>query len=455
MVVLLMGALLLRYWIASLDPFLNDWDEKFHAVVARNLTYHWLRPTLIDQPYLAYDFEKWSRNYIWLHKQPLFLWQIALSIKLFGPTIFAVRLPSILLTAILVVIVYDIAVLCFDTTVAYIAAFLFSFYQPILEMNSGFGGMEHNTIAFIFYNTLAIWAWLRYEKTRNKTWMLLVGIYSGMAILNKWLIGLLVFSGYSMYHLLFKKNLFTKEIFFQLLMALGSCLLIMLPWQVYILWCFPAEAMYEFSYNSRHFSEVLEGHRAYPMFYIDQLKVHYKMIQSLIFIGFAFAFASVPKRDLRLTLFLMCSLIYAFFTLAATKLDEYVLIVAPLLLIFMSFAIVQICHLLFTRFMDYKIPTAIFMLLSAVLLFDYSGICKNHSFTDNNWHEYYRKKRLSETAWIHSHFHDLQPNDVIVSCPFNAFIDVMFYTGHTAYGVLDSSQTKQLTQMNKHLIYWD
>jgi len=29
------GAFLLRWWMAGLDPYLNDWDERFHAIVAK------------------------------------------------------------------------------------------------------------------------------------------------------------------------------------------------------------------------------------------------------------------------------------------------------------------------------------------------------------------------------------------------------------------------------------
>ena len=38
------------------------WDESFHALVAKNLLKHPLKPTLIDIPYLAYDFKSWGRE---------------------------------------------------------------------------------------------------------------------------------------------------------------------------------------------------------------------------------------------------------------------------------------------------------------------------------------------------------------------------------------------------------
>jgi len=64
---------------ALLDPFLNIWDERFHALVAKNLIDHPLMPTLYDDPVVDMLYDRWDRWHIWLHKQPLFLWQIALS----------------------------------------------------------------------------------------------------------------------------------------------------------------------------------------------------------------------------------------------------------------------------------------------------------------------------------------------------------------------------------------
>jgi 4-amino-4-deoxy-L-arabinose transferase-like glycosyltransferase len=83
--------------MANLDHFLILWDEQYHALVAKNMLKNPFKPTLYPVELLDYDYRNWSANYIWLHKQPLFLWQIALSLKIFGTTELAVRLPSILL----------------------------------------------------------------------------------------------------------------------------------------------------------------------------------------------------------------------------------------------------------------------------------------------------------------------------------------------------------------------
>src|SRR5688572_30390553 len=44
---------------------LSNWDECYHAVVARNVFKHPLVPTLIDVPYLPYDAKRWGQSHIW------------------------------------------------------------------------------------------------------------------------------------------------------------------------------------------------------------------------------------------------------------------------------------------------------------------------------------------------------------------------------------------------------
>lgn len=95
-ILLLIATFVLCMFSIFLDPFLNFWDEQFHALVAKNLSNNLFKPVLYPDPILPYDSTNWTENYIWLHKQPFFLWQMAISIKIFGPTVFAIRLPSAL-----------------------------------------------------------------------------------------------------------------------------------------------------------------------------------------------------------------------------------------------------------------------------------------------------------------------------------------------------------------------
>jgi 4-amino-4-deoxy-L-arabinose transferase-like glycosyltransferase len=110
MLIALMG-LFIRIYIIQLDPFLHDWDEKFHALVAKNMLNQPFKPMLYVHQYFKTDPFNWTFNHIWLHKQPLFLWQMALSMRIFGVNEIAVRLPSAVMGTLMILLVYRVALL--------------------------------------------------------------------------------------------------------------------------------------------------------------------------------------------------------------------------------------------------------------------------------------------------------------------------------------------------------
>ena len=105
---------------------------------------------LYVNPVLDYDYKLWCCNHIWLNKQPLFLWQMALSMKVFGINEFGLRFPSALLGAIQVLLVYRIGSIALSRRVGYIAAFLFALNHFNLELTSGSFGRDHNDLVFAF-----------------------------------------------------------------------------------------------------------------------------------------------------------------------------------------------------------------------------------------------------------------------------------------------------------------
>ena len=102
---------------------LRRWDEVYHAVVAKNVLKHPLKPTLVDVPYLPYDMKKWGENHVWLHKPILPFWQIALSFALLGVNTFALRLPSAILGTGAACLTYLIGKDLFDRRTALIGAY--------------------------------------------------------------------------------------------------------------------------------------------------------------------------------------------------------------------------------------------------------------------------------------------------------------------------------------------
>ncbi|MEZ4984025.1 MAG: glycosyltransferase family 39 protein [Saprospiraceae bacterium] len=120
--ILLLGFLLRLVVVQT--PFLGEWDERFHALVAKNLMEHPLKPTLYDDPVLPYDYREWSANHVWLSKPPLALWLMAGSMSLLGTGLFALRLPALLVSLASVYLTFLIGRRLFDTRTALTAALL-------------------------------------------------------------------------------------------------------------------------------------------------------------------------------------------------------------------------------------------------------------------------------------------------------------------------------------------
>lgn len=316
---------------ASIDPYLNLWDEQFHALVARNLAEDPLMPLLYSYLPLPAQDGHWAYTQLWLHKQPLFLWQMALSIKLLGPTVLAVRLPSVILFSLVPVMVADMGSRLVNARTGWIAALFAAVSFFPLELISGRFATDHNDLVFFFYVTASFWAWIRYADSGSMKWALLVGFFSGAAILVKWLVGLLVFSGWGTW-LLASRYRFSKVRWGHLLAAFAMAVVVALPWQLYILWAFPVEARYEYAFSARHFTEVIENHGGTWFFHFKAMEDIYGSGDVMIYL-LLLVFLLLPlraSRSLMVAPFIWVVVLYLFFTLAATKMIAFCLPVAAI-----------------------------------------------------------------------------------------------------------------------------
>lgn len=324
-----------------MDPYLHPWDEQFHALVAKNMAdgnpFH---PVLLDGC-ATLGHRDWTNNATWLHKQPLFLWQMALSVKIFGANLFAVRLPSVLLHACSTVLVLSVAKRYLSYFFAVLAAVLFGFSGLLNDYVSGAMGMDHNDVAFVFYVTASLWTWLKYRETRALKWAVLTGLFSGGAVLCKWLVGLLVFAGWGLIVTVYERN---RTAWKHLLIALGTTVLIAMPWQIWCMVSFPREFTFEAGYNSLHFFRALEQHSGDTLFYWHGMKAIYgggELMRVIVLAGLILGWITAFRKRDRKWLFAAATftLVYLFFTAAATKLPGYVLIVSGFGFIFLLFPI--------------------------------------------------------------------------------------------------------------------
>jgi 4-amino-4-deoxy-L-arabinose transferase len=381
--ILFFAAFFLRLFMAWLDPFLHPWDECFHALVARNMMGHPFKPMLIANPIVDYTIDNWCSNHIWLHKQPLFLWQMALSMKLFGVSPFAIRYPAVLMGALMVPMLYRIVIIATgNTRIAFMSAILMCFSYYHLELLAGYYGIDQNDIAFDFYVLASIWAYMEYTRNRKMSWAILIGVLAGCAVLNKWLTGMLIFGGWGLHILLAIRQKEIRKDILHFLLSILVCTAVFLPWQLYILHAFPAEAKYEFAFNSRHVWEVVESHGGTIWYYFDFFNVYFgKYIWCLLPIGLLLSpFIKQYRNHRMLTLAVYFMVVYTFFSFVAkTKVQAYLMVVVPIGYMFMAVAIYYILDKV--RIQKYAFISV--TIIIALVIFDLPDITEEHDPNNN------------------------------------------------------------------------
>ena len=326
---MILSALCLYFYVSA-DFFLHHWDERYHALVAKNLLSHPLIPTLYDNPVLPYDFRDWQANHIWLHKQPLALWGIAGSMWLLGVNELAVRLPSIVLASVGVYLVFSVGSYLFNRKTGYLAAFLFSINGLLLSLVGGRKATDHVDVFFMFFILLAIFLTIQYCKKQKSIYSLLVGITIGLAILSKWLPALIVLPIWLL--LVWDSRKFSvKSAAIQFGVILITLTTVFLPWQLYIFSVFPQEATWESNYNFYHLIEGLEGHSGSIFYFLNRIRINYGEIIYLPLGWFIWRTLKSPGDKRRLAVLVWFLVPFIFFSLARTKMQAYLFITAPAL----------------------------------------------------------------------------------------------------------------------------
>jgi 4-amino-4-deoxy-L-arabinose transferase len=432
---LFLAAVSLGLGFAMIDPFLHFWDEKPHALVAKNLAQTPFHPRLLNSNLVNYDYKSWISNYTWLHKPPLALWQVALSIKLFGANVLAVRIPSIILHALTSVLVYRIGLNVFTRNIGYFAALVYLLMNYNLELVAGLHTAEHIDTSFTFYITASIWAFIKYQKSKEIKWTYLIGCFVGLAILTKWLVGLLVFSGWGIYLIIYYKENTLIE-WKRMLSALLVSVAVSAPWFVYTYLYFPVEFQYEMAYNALHLTEAVEGHGGDKFYYWNNLNTLFGnglLIPWLILFSFLFLWKTVNQKKFALFFYVWITIVYLFFTLANTKMTGFVNIVSPLLVLAVVSLIMKSLSFLKSKIRLNRV--LLYFMNIALLLVLFASLIRPNKVINNHFlnASHIRKPFFEQRDFIRNRVPG-KPKDIYFfeESPLFTYIDLMFYYPSTA-----------------------
>ena len=446
---MVMSAFFLFLFGAFLLDFLCIWDERFHALVGKNTMYDPLKPTLYNDPVVLMKYDTWDKAHVWLHKQPMFLWQIALSFRLFGVNVYALRLPSAILSTLLVMAGYRTASIIGNKRMGYYTGLLILSSQYLILLVSGYAQLDHNDVTFLAYISFSIWAWVEYERSKNKWWIIAIGIFSGAAVLTKWLVGLLVYLIWGLYT--FFKHKFDVKKYGDLFLAWLVTVLTVLPWQLFILSAYPVEAKMEHQYNFRHLWVSLEGHGGPFTYHFDKIGwIFGPFFPVLVIPAFIVLYTRMKDKKMFFALIVSVLFVFLFFSFSATKMPSFTLVVA--LPVFMAAA--SLADALLEQWRRLSMPGLIknaatgFALLALVFWrIDVSHLQKKHGFLGAPDE---CSQLLAKNTDIFKNLR-LPDNAVLFNLKGMHYVEAMFYTGLPAYNFLPDEK-QYLDLKSKHRI---
>jgi len=432
LLILLCGSIL-RLYVSS-DHYLHDWDERYHALVAKNLIGHPLKPTLYDVPVRPYDYKMWTNNHIWLEKPPAPLWFMALSIYTFGNNEFAVRFPSLIFSILSIYLTYLLGRYLFDEKTGLLAAFFHSIHGLIIEVAGGRLSSDHVETCYIFFIELAVLFCVLSIIRKNKYhFSLLIGIFTGLAILSKWFPALIVFPIW-ITGAIFSRKYTLREGINHFALILIGCLIIVAPWFIYILNEYPNEANWVIHKFLYAYSGSIEGHQAPFWYYINYAEI---MFGEIVYLPLVFAIYWMLKNRREWALMLLSVwwiLPVIIFSFGETKRHTYLLLASPAFFIITSWYWFYLRSTLVNRKLLWLKYTLLFLLIALPIRLTIERV---KPFTKTERDPQWAKELRLLNQQI--------PGKKVILFNSERPIETMFYTGFTAYpSIPDSAEINDL-----------
>lgn len=322
---LVLAAALVVRLDASWQSSLHPWDERFHALVARNLVDHPLKPMLYARPALPYDYRDWAANHVWLHKPPLAMWTMAASLGAFGRNTLALRLPSVVVGVTTVLLTAAIGAHVFGRSVGLLAAGYGAVNGFLVSLVSGRRVADHVDTMLIACIAVGVWIAISGSRRSSRATTIGVGVALGAALLAKaWpAFIILIVAGVAWWG---------ERRPSQVLRRLAAVMLIAMavagPWIVYATIAFPEESRWSSAFMLRHLSETVDNSGgSWWSHTVDAPRFFGELVWIPVawFLWRAGGRASPPHRALAAWIVVT----YAVFSAAATKMPNFVMIAAP------------------------------------------------------------------------------------------------------------------------------
>lgn len=265
---MLLSCVLALLVIASEPEYLHQWDEQYHALVAKNLADQPLRPMLYKQPLLPTSPAAWTENHVWLEKGPVPLWGVSISYRIFGFSPTSGRIPSAVYALLLVLVVFLYGKMTVGESAGRWAAFFAGFSGIAVWIASGGLSSDHVEMAFTFWISAGWLAVIFWHNKPAPARAFLIGLLTGIAFLCKWYPALLVPVVWAFRYWLLKEDRKKSipDFLSNGLAMVGGLMLTAGLWVAFVFWEFPEEAAHVFFKFLNAYGETVEQHTG-PWYY--------------------------------------------------------------------------------------------------------------------------------------------------------------------------------------------
>lgn len=343
----LAAALVLGFFLrlrAANHPYISQWDEAYHALVAKNLTAHPLQPTLYEEKVLPADDFEWTKAGVWLHKPPLPLWLMAAGIAAFGEYELSFRLPAVALDTFVILLIFLLAEELFGAArrpAGLLAAALYAINPLMIRLVSGRVPDDTPHVINVFFIALTVYLFAVSARRNSRRYAAAAGLSLGLGTLCMSAVALLGLA--AALPLLFSAR-GARGSARLLAVSFAVFLAAALPWPLYCLAHWPQQWRHESALHVEHLFSAIDEHAHAWWWYLKILPVQYG--GSAVFV-WASAFAATAwaireaarKRDAGIAAALCWALIpYLFFSAIATKLYAYVCVAAPAVCLLLGLA---------------------------------------------------------------------------------------------------------------------
>lgn len=324
-------------WRAADHPYISQWDEAYHALVAKNLAAHPLTPTLYEDKVLPADDKEWAKAGVWLHKPPLPLWLMAAAIAAFGEGEAAFRAPAVVLDAAVIVLVLLLARELFGErgkVAGPFAAALYAVNPLMIRLVSGRIPDDTPHVVNAFFITLSVLLFAAAARRGSRRLAAAAGLTVGLGTLCMSAVALLGVAA-PLPLLLSRRG--TRGAARLLAAAVPGFAAAALSWPLYCLSRWPELWRHESALHVGHLFTALDAHAHSWRWYAEILPVHYggsAFLAALLAAGsvlFAARTAARERDGGAASVLVWALLPYVFFSLIATKLYAYVCVAVPAL----------------------------------------------------------------------------------------------------------------------------